>query len=279
MEKHLILIAMHGMGGAKGSKHSPAYPWKAGDLSTFIQEKVKSNIDMDQFYDGLFWKGVIEAGKYALDSGNYEDVLVICSKGSLSKKNKRYVEDTVRSYADRNRESIQALEIIPVGKSMGGIQSIEIIKELTKQKRREPNLTFSVPYYIAVDPDNALTHGPDAPLRIVPDCIEHVHVLLQHNLDDLYDAPFPRGLFGRKLARRRRSSFRKYHNIEQVLFPKETRFPADEPCEAFQNRELTHWTIDEYVMLYGWQGVTVQNLLQHYIETNSVQKLKGALVL
>lgn len=281
---HLILIAMHGRGRAEVSSYSPPYHWdpQSEGLLDFVTHNVSHNLVFkgqshpnEELYRGLFWKGVIEAGKREQESGRYDSVHVICSHGIIRSRNRRYVADTVRAYAKQYPG--EKVHVIPVGKSLGAFNAMEIVDELTKRKRKNRGLRLLFPYSIMVDPDNFFTPGCSSPKRVVSSEILSMDVLLQKNLRDQYNAPFPGGLFGRLLSRKNRKN--PFRDIRHFRFGVDDTFPESESNCQFRGRYINHWTIDEYVMLYGWQGITVQQMLAHFFENGASIPLDGAMEL
>lgn len=264
--KRLILLAMHGSGGAGNDatstnfmNFSPFYPWSADDA---LQEFINENVIVDKrtenkLFRGLYWKGAIDAGKAILDAGTFDDVKVICTKGDIfTKKGKWFAINTIRDIINSGDD----ITLVPVGKSMGGFDSLEVCDhfgyKINSRKWRRKIGTVHMPFALLIDPDN--TPIPDFhTAKKVPSVVEEVLVIRQEN-DNLKNNKFPQSLRGQRMARKNGS----LRGIEDVVYPMPPiTFPDNDP--HFAGREVTHWTIDEHVVTYGHPTAgTVQDILK-----------------
>lgn len=260
--KQLVLLGMHGAGGAgSDTKFSPYYPWSAeGELQDFITDHcVVDPRIMSDFFRGIYWKGVVEAGLEAFKSGKYANVTVLITKSDIvGGAGKWFVIEEIKKIARNCKE----LDFIPVGKSLGGFQSIEIINYLTRKltKKKGSFASISVPFSLLVDPDDSLTWGT-LPARKVPDQIKEMVVVRQENRDP--DVRFfSRSLCGRVMLRKSGSD----KGIADYCYPMPPlKFPVTD--QYLPEREVSHWTIDEHMVLFGHPQIgTVQDILRNWFE-------------
>lgn len=262
--KQLVILGMHGAGGAgSDTRYSPYYPWSADDE---LQEFINNHCIIDQrllsdFFRGVYWKGIVEAGFLALKSGVYSDVTVLITKSDIvGSAGKWFAIGEIKKIARRCNE----IDFIPIGKSLGGFQSIEVINYLSRKLRKKKGkfASIEVPFSIMVDPDDSLTWGM-LPARKVPEEIKEMVVVRQENRDP--DVRFfSRALCGRKMLRKGRSG--SDEGIKDYCYPMPPlKFPVSDTW--LPDREVSHWTIDEHMVLIGHPDVgTVQDILRNWFE-------------
>lgn len=262
--KRVIFLAMHGAGGAGGEgDYSPDYPWSAdNELQDFM------NIHMildprlfNSLFRGLYWKGVLEAGLHTKKSGRFEDVQVICTKGDIgSKSGKWFAINALQTIMNCGDDVI----LIPVGKSMGGFHILEVIDFLDdrywRKSWRKRTGTITIPSALLIDPDNFFLPDPN-PACVIPGSIGEVTVIRQNN-PNLKTNFLPAGIRGRVMARKNGS----FDGITDFCFPTPPlTFPETDP--NFTGLEVTHWTIDEYMVLHGHPKTgTIGEILERFVE-------------
>ena len=268
--KRIVFCAMHGLNGASGSSYSPAYPWSADDeLQDFINNHAildarffkKSCESMNNsLFQGLFWKGVLEAGLAALKSGKCDDVRVICTKGdAVTQRGTWFSIEAIQSLVNAGDDVL----LIPVGKSLGGFDVLDVVSYVTNRHGtktwRKKTGTISVPFGLLIDPDNLFLPDP-TPARVVPTSIEALTVVRQENPNRKNNL-MPKGLCGRKILRKNGS----HHGIVDFCFPlPPLAFPDNDP--QFAGREVTHWTIDEHMVLIGHpEAGTIGSVIDGYM--------------
>lgn len=289
MSRQLILIAMHGAGGAgkmqgRESRYSPSYPWQPE--SDEQKEFIKKHCEIDKklhkedgrVYGGLFWKAVIDAGFKAHKEQRYDEVKVICSMGiPILKGRVRYVCDQVRKLIKKSECSEHI--VIPVGKSMGVFDSLRALRRLKKDSKKNCCISFSTPLALMVDGDNSPLNRVRFPAKIVPAFIEKCLVFRQENTKRSSVSHFAKSIRGRKLERVSSCCPTcAEKGIEDYCFPVDTTFPTDSSLhQPFQGAELNHWTIDEYMALIGYKGWTIGALLDSFLKGNTPSDLDRAL--
>jgi hypothetical protein len=251
-KSQLIIIVMHGAGGAGGDhSYSPSYPWKPTDsLKKFMEQSLILDPRLNNsFTKGIFWKGALEAAQQLSLEKRYDSVSVICSRGYIfSRHGEQFTHRKVKKLINANPDTT----IVPIGKSLGGFQAVKTVDNILKKYEK-----VKTPFALFIDPDNFFT--PDKiPARILPNRIKKAVVIRQEN-SNYHNNFFPHGLRGREIVRKDRSQI----GITDYLYPQNTTFPSDDP--HFHNREVTHWTIDEHIVLYGHPkaGTVQQQLLSN----------------
>lgn len=259
MSKCLVIIASQGAGGAgkEGAKHSPQFPWAYPPAA--VPHVTIFNKNVPDVEKGIYWRTVFDFYTAIKDHEkcDYAETFIILERGCLGKRDARYIRDRVQEIAEMER--VSEIDIYAVGKSMGGyhlMQAFEKIeKYIQKGKIRKP---VSVPYAVVIEADN--TPFPDwSPDRIIPKIVKRVDVFLQDHVDA------NQFIKGTPLARTRKSKMGKWEGIRHFCFHEEKRFPPkenfppmdqvdglDRALESFSEIELDHWTIDEYMTLFGW---------------------------
>jgi len=255
---------MHGLGGSGGEgSYSPDYPWSADDdLQDFITKNAKIDPRLfNTLFRGLFWKGALEAGLAAKKMNKFEDVRVVCTKGdALSGHGKWFAINTIQSIVMSGDD----VTLIPVGKSIGGFDVLEVVEYLTgrysSRSWRKKCGTLTVPSAVLIDPDNLFLSEP-VPARVVPMAIGDVTVVRQNNPN--FKSNFlPKGLCGRVMARKNGT----LSGISDFCYPiPPVKFPETDP--HLPNREVTHWTIDEHMVLHGHPKVgTLGTIVGRYLD-------------
>ncbi len=307
MGKCLVLLGIHGAGGAGKTRNrkrdlrgrrqnssyrrSPSYPW-GYDRSNYPKIQIFDDNVHSEIASSIFWESILSVAEQIerkkVDYG-YSSVAVVLDKGTVGKRDCRYVKDIVKHISDK--EDVDSIEIVTVGKSLGCIHSLWALEELMPMKLSK---NISAPYSIMVDPDNFVNGDYSAISKqgrvfcVIPKIAQKVDVFREKsvglNESRTFGGFLLQGLFGRILGRRKCDRTDRFTNVRHFMFDRELQFPTDLSLfpdtdeltkKEFAGKYVNHWRIDEYMAIFGWNGMNIEKLLMSYFNTKQPAKLSG----
>ncbi len=134
---------------------------------------------------------------------------------------------------------------------------------MRKRRKRRHLGEVVTPFALMVDPDYFLLPSP-FPARKIPAGLKKVVVVRQNNTH-IVGSFMPRGLCGRKLARKNGST----RGVSDFCYPKPPLLFPDSDLN-FSGREVNHWTIDEHMVLHGHPDTgTIQDIIRNWFTTEN----------
>ncbi len=307
MGKCLVLLGIHGAGGAgavrcrkrdlrkrrqKSSyRRSPSYPWKYNRSNYPNIEIFDDNVHAE-VASSIFWESILTVAdqvEQKKEEYGYSSVAVVLDKGTIGKRDCRYVKNIIEHLSER--AEVSSVEIVTVGKSLGCIHSMWALTELAPMKLKKD---ITAPYSIMVDPDNFVNGDYSAISEqgrvfcVIPPIAEKVDVFREKsvglNESRTLSGFLLQGLFGRILGRTKCERVNRFTNVRHFMFDSEARFPTDHALfpgtdeltvKEFAGKYINHWRIDEYMAIFGWRSMNIEKLLMSYFNTKNPAELSG----